>query len=184
MDTVAAPIGRREKRKQEIRTRIEDAAYALFQRQGIDDTSIEQICEEADVADLEGINDLIEKSDGFLAPLPFLLGAKKVFFRHHLEDRPHVLSHPAMDENEAVLEFLASLRTYQVVANQRMPGKESSAAYAEFRVVLAGDASLDELDARPDASRILPSPAAATEPFAKDCTRCDQSPFSFVKRTG
>lgn len=50
MDTVAAPIGRREKRKQEIRTRIEDAAYALFHRQGIEDTSIEQICVEADVA--------------------------------------------------------------------------------------------------------------------------------------
>ena len=50
MDTAEAPIGRREKRKQEIRARIEDAAYALFQRQGIEDTSIEQICVEADVA--------------------------------------------------------------------------------------------------------------------------------------
>ena len=45
-----APLGRREKRKQEIRTRIEEAAYRLFQRQGIEDTSIEQICVEADVA--------------------------------------------------------------------------------------------------------------------------------------
>ncbi|MDX1733754.1 MAG: TetR/AcrR family transcriptional regulator, partial [Halioglobus sp.] len=43
-------LGRREKRKQEIRSRIEEAAYTLFQRQGIDDTSIEQICVEADVA--------------------------------------------------------------------------------------------------------------------------------------
>jgi len=43
-------IGRREKRKQEIRTRIEEAAYALFKRQGIEDTNIEQICVEADVA--------------------------------------------------------------------------------------------------------------------------------------
>lgn len=46
----APPLGRREKRKQEIRTRIEDAAYALFKKQGIEDTSIEQICVEADVA--------------------------------------------------------------------------------------------------------------------------------------
>ncbi len=30
MDTVEAPLGRREKRKQEIRTRIEEAAYRLF----------------------------------------------------------------------------------------------------------------------------------------------------------
>ncbi|GAB5453713.1 MAG: hypothetical protein Hals2KO_40410 [Halioglobus sp.] len=50
MGEAAAPIGRREKRKQEIRSRIEEAAYTLFQRQGIEDTSIEQICVQADVA--------------------------------------------------------------------------------------------------------------------------------------
>lgn len=50
MTQPALPVGRREKRKQEIRSRIEEAAYALFQREGIDDTSIEQICIEADVA--------------------------------------------------------------------------------------------------------------------------------------
>ena len=50
MDTAEVPLGRREKRKQEIRGRIEDAAYTLFQRQGIEETSIEQICVEADVA--------------------------------------------------------------------------------------------------------------------------------------
>ena len=50
MDTVEAPLGRREKRKLEIRSRIEDAAYELFKQQGVEDTSIEQICVEADVA--------------------------------------------------------------------------------------------------------------------------------------
>ena len=50
MNTAAAPLGRREKRKLEIRSRIEDAAYRLFLHQGIEDTSIEQICVEADVA--------------------------------------------------------------------------------------------------------------------------------------
>ena len=50
MNTAAAPLGRREKRKLEIRSRIEDAAYRLFRQQGIEDTSIEQICVEADVA--------------------------------------------------------------------------------------------------------------------------------------
>ena len=50
MDTIEAPLGRREKRKQEIRARIEDAAYKLFKRQGMEETSIEQICVEADVA--------------------------------------------------------------------------------------------------------------------------------------
>ena len=50
MDMVEAPVGRREKRKQEIRERIESAAYRLFKARGIEDTSIEQICTEADVA--------------------------------------------------------------------------------------------------------------------------------------
>ncbi|WP_157976698.1 TetR/AcrR family transcriptional regulator [Parahaliea mediterranea] len=46
----SAPLDRREKRKLETRARIEEAAYALFERQGIEDTSIEMICREADVA--------------------------------------------------------------------------------------------------------------------------------------
>ena len=50
MDIAEVPLGRREKRKQEIRSRIEEAAYRLFREQGIEDTSIEQICVEADVA--------------------------------------------------------------------------------------------------------------------------------------
>lgn len=50
MDMAEAPLGRREKRKQEIRSRIEEAAYRLFNEHGIEDTSIEQICVEADVA--------------------------------------------------------------------------------------------------------------------------------------
>jgi AcrR family transcriptional regulator len=50
MYAAEVPQGRREKRKQEIRTRIEEAAYRLFREQGIEDTSIEQICVAADVA--------------------------------------------------------------------------------------------------------------------------------------
>ena len=50
MDKAASPLGRREQRKLEIRSRIEDAAYKLFRQQGIEETSIEQICVEADVA--------------------------------------------------------------------------------------------------------------------------------------
>lgn len=50
MDVVQIPQGRREKRKQETRARIEEAAYALFKERGIEETSIEQICVVADVA--------------------------------------------------------------------------------------------------------------------------------------
>jgi AcrR family transcriptional regulator len=50
IDTAEALPGRREQRKQEIRQRIEQAAYALFKSRGIEATSIEQICVGADVA--------------------------------------------------------------------------------------------------------------------------------------
>jgi AcrR family transcriptional regulator len=50
MEVMEPPVGRREKRKQETRARIEDAAYKLFKRQGVEDTSIEEICVQADVA--------------------------------------------------------------------------------------------------------------------------------------
>ena len=50
MELMEAPVGRREKRKQQLRARIEEAAYSLFQQNGIDETSIEQICLQADVA--------------------------------------------------------------------------------------------------------------------------------------
>ena len=41
---------RRERRKQEMRSRICDAAIALFGERGVDHTTVEDICEHADVA--------------------------------------------------------------------------------------------------------------------------------------
>jgi len=45
-----APVGRRERRKQEVRERILAAAEALFQRRGFEATTVDQIAEAADVA--------------------------------------------------------------------------------------------------------------------------------------
>ena len=44
------PIGRRERRKQEVRARLYEAARALFNQQGYDATTVEQIAEAADCA--------------------------------------------------------------------------------------------------------------------------------------
>ena len=38
---------RRERRKLEVRTRIIDAALALFDQRGFDDTKVSEICERA-----------------------------------------------------------------------------------------------------------------------------------------
>lgn len=45
-----APLTRRERRKQEVRGRITEAALTLFANQGCEVTTVEEICEQADVA--------------------------------------------------------------------------------------------------------------------------------------
>jgi AcrR family transcriptional regulator len=47
---VAGDLSRRDRRKLEVRTRILDAAAALFEEQGFDGTKVSDICERADVA--------------------------------------------------------------------------------------------------------------------------------------
>jgi AcrR family transcriptional regulator len=44
------PLGRRERRKLEVRTRVYAAARALFSKQGFDATTVDEIAEMADVA--------------------------------------------------------------------------------------------------------------------------------------
>ncbi|HUH38310.1 MAG TPA: TetR/AcrR family transcriptional regulator [Spongiibacteraceae bacterium] len=49
-DSDAAPATRRERRKQEVRGRITEAAISLFSERGCDGVTVEEICELADVA--------------------------------------------------------------------------------------------------------------------------------------
>ena len=43
-------LGRRERRKLEVRTRIREAGLALFEDRGIEATKVQDICEHADIA--------------------------------------------------------------------------------------------------------------------------------------
>lgn len=43
-------LSRRERKKEETKERIFKAAFALFKRQGVDATTVDEICEKADVA--------------------------------------------------------------------------------------------------------------------------------------
>ncbi|HXF95299.1 MAG TPA: TetR/AcrR family transcriptional regulator [Gemmatimonadales bacterium] len=45
-----AVLSRRERKKEETKERILEAAFALFRKQGVEATTVEQICEKADVA--------------------------------------------------------------------------------------------------------------------------------------
>lgn len=51
VDTVEAmPVGLRERKKLAVRTALMDAAFELFEANGVDDTSVEQIAERVDVS--------------------------------------------------------------------------------------------------------------------------------------
>ena len=45
--------------------------------------------------------DFVEDAERLLPAVPLRLGAEQIFLRHHLEDRPDVLRHAAVDEDEA-----------------------------------------------------------------------------------
>jgi AcrR family transcriptional regulator len=47
---ISIPVGRRERRKQEVRSRLFEAARLLFNQQGYDATTVEQIADAADCA--------------------------------------------------------------------------------------------------------------------------------------
>ena len=48
--TAELDVSRRERKKEETKERILEAAFALFRKQGVEATTIEDICEKADVA--------------------------------------------------------------------------------------------------------------------------------------
>jgi AcrR family transcriptional regulator len=46
----AVELSRRERKKEETKERIVNAAFALFRKHGVEETTVEQICEQADIA--------------------------------------------------------------------------------------------------------------------------------------
>jgi len=78
--TPATTPGRRERRKQEIHDRLLDAARALFDVKGFESTTVDEICERADVAQKTFFNHFPTKhhvvreiADGFLDELNALV---------------------------------------------------------------------------------------------------------------
>jgi AcrR family transcriptional regulator len=63
MHTRGVPMNRTERRKQEVRERILSAAFELFLRQGVADTTIEDVCAYADVANRTFFNHFPSRRD-------------------------------------------------------------------------------------------------------------------------
>ena len=64
---MAEPTGRRERNKRERRRRLEDVALELFEREGFDKTTIEQIASEAELAPRTFFSYFATKDDLVLA---------------------------------------------------------------------------------------------------------------------
>ena len=58
-----SPLGRRERRRLEVRARVLEAATALFEERGYDATTVSDICERADIAYGTFFNHFPEKQD-------------------------------------------------------------------------------------------------------------------------
>ena len=89
-----AHLTRRERRKLEVRTRIVEAAVALFDRQGVAETKVAEICERADVA-------------------------HKTFF-NHFPSRQHLLRAIATTSIEQLLVDIEDARKQPVSTRERL----------------------------------------------------------------
>lgn len=133
-------LGRRERRKQEVETRIREVALELFRTQGFEETTVEQIAERADVAKGTFFNYFPRKDALLWAIAEDVLGEVMV----RLGD-PATWSGPALEQVRRIfLEFAALAEEnrglYRTLVTENMrrfwdagcrrPGEE------EFRVML------------------------------------------------
>ena len=64
------------------------------------EVAMRRFTDRANIAFLETTGNLAEDFDGFFASLPLDGTAEQVFLGHHFEDRPNVLSHPTVDQDQ------------------------------------------------------------------------------------
>ncbi len=133
---------------------------------------------------LEAGHDLVEQADGLIAGLPFGGAAQQVLFGDHFEDRSHVLGHAAVDQHQALLEFLARFGGDLVRPEDLVIGQQAAAADAEFGIALPGRHAVNQLDAGPDAAGVLPAAAGAAQPFAQDGARGKQAAVLLLQPAG
>ncbi len=126
---------------------------------------------------------LIQNRDRFATggPLPF--GPQQVLFGHHLENRSDVLRHPSVHQHQTALQRVARRGRDAIRAEHGVTRHQTPATDAELRVPCFGPSPLDQLDPRPDPSRVLPTAAAPADPLAEDGAGCDDPSIRFGQRS-
>ena len=104
-------------------------------------------------------------------------------WRDHVEDRPDVLRHPAVDEDQALGQRTGQgrgngsscrLRPAEVAVlpvQEAVRRQQPAAADAPFRVSFRRGNAFDQLDAGEDPPRVLPAASRAAQPLAQDRPR-------------
>ena len=126
---------------------------------------------------------LIKRGDGPVPGRPLGLAAQQIFFRHHFQDGADILGHAAVHQHERLLQSGARRGRHAVETQQRVPGQQAAAAEAVLDVARPGGHAFDELDARPEAARVLPAAAGAAEPLAEDRPGRDHPALSLLRWT-
>jgi hypothetical protein len=142
------------------------------------------LADPADVALPQAVHHFVQDADGLAARLPLALAAQQVALGDHLEDRSHVLRHAAVHQHQAVFELLARRGRNLRGIEDAVSRQQAAAADAEFGIALTGGHAVDQLDARPDAARILPAAARPADPFAQNGARGHQAPVGFLQAAG
>ena len=146
--------------------------------------------ERPDVGRADRPDDPLEDLQGRLAAGPLALAPEQIFLGDHVEDRPDVLRHPAVDEDQALRQRpmergRVDLGVLDRSGIEDLVGRqESTAADPGLGVALAGRDPLDDLDAGEDPARVLPSASRPAQPFAEDRPGDDDGGFLGVERAG
>ena len=137
-----------------------------------------------DVAVAKRLQDLRENPERLLPSLPLRGGTEQVFLRHHLENRPDVLRHAAVNEHERILQSLARLGGDFVLRENVVRRHQPAARDAVLVIAWLRCDALDQFDARPHPAAVLPATAATAEPFAEQRSREHEPALLFAQRAG
>lgn len=120
-----ADMSRRERKKQETRWRIYEAAFALFARQDYDSVKIEEICEGADVSNAAFFHHFSNKA---------------ALIRAYLE----ILKANIREKLDAV-ENASSTQKLELIAREIVKTSEETGSFTAqvFGAITSGDAALD-----------------------------------------
>mmetsp|Transcript_24904 Transcript_24904/g.59964 ORF Transcript_24904/g.59964 Transcript_24904/m.59964 type:complete len:263 (-) Transcript_24904:1137-1925(-) len=115
--------------------------------------------------------------------MPLFLLSQEVLFCDHFQYGADILGHAPVHQHQALLHGRQQLLWRLLPIEQLVSGQQPPPAHAELWISLLALYTLYQLQSRPQASRILPSPAAATQPLSQYGPRRNEASFRLKERT-